>query len=94
MQKVRFEGEPWAIAIIISPVARAWSSVRTFPRAKLLRALTRDGLIFDFALNNVASGVDEFSGATFGLGGKVLYANMQANGITYAIWGPWSNGLI
>jgi hypothetical protein len=22
------------------------------------------------------------------------YANMQANGIAYAIWGPWSNGLI
>jgi hypothetical protein len=23
----------------------------------------------------------------------VLYANMQSNGITYAIWGPWERGL-
>jgi secreted PhoX family phosphatase len=62
--------------------------------SNMLRALTRDGLIFDLALNNLSGGADEFSGATFGPGGQVLYTNMQSNGITYAIWGPWSKGLI
>ena len=80
--------------IIISPRRKSVILCEDSSAGNMLRALTRDGLIFDFALNNVASGVDEFSGATFGPGGKVLYANMQANGITYAIWGPWSNGLI
>jgi hypothetical protein len=60
----------------------------------MLRALTRDGLLFDFALNALTGGSDEFAGATFAPGGQILYTNMQSNGITYAIWGPWQRGLL
>jgi secreted PhoX family phosphatase len=80
--------------IIVSPRRKSVILCEDSSGGNMLRALTRDGEIFDFALNNIAGGVDEFSGATFGPGGQVLYCNMQANGITYAIWGPWSNGLI
>ena len=59
-----------------------------------IRGLTRSGLTFDLALNALASGADEFAGVTFSPGGQVMYANMQSNGITYAIWGPWSRGLL
>lgn len=38
---------------------------------------------------------DEFAGATFGPGGKVLYVNIQASsGLTFAIWGPWKRGAL
>jgi secreted PhoX family phosphatase len=46
----------------------------------MLRALTHDGLIFDFALNVVAGGADEFAGACFSPDTQVPYRNMQANG--------------
>lgn len=80
--------------IIISPRRKSVMLCEDSPSGNMLRALTRDGLIFDFALNNLAGGADEFAGATFGPGGQVLYANMQSNGFTFAIWGPWERGLI
>jgi secreted PhoX family phosphatase len=80
--------------IIVSPRRKSVILCEDSPSGNMLRALTRDGLIFDFALNNLADGIDEFAGATFGPGGQVLYTNMQSNGITYAIWGPWERGLI
>ena len=49
--------------------------------------------MFDLALNALASGADEFSGVTFSPDTKVIYANMQSNGISYAIRGPWERGL-
>ena len=64
------------------------------PLGNKIRGLTRDGLTFDLALNALASGADEFAGVTFSPGGHVMYTNMQSNGITYAIWGPWSRGLL
>lgn len=58
-----------------------------------LRGLTPDGQIFDFALNRVPGfDRDEFAGATFSPSGRTLFVNMQAAGITYAIWGPWERG--
>jgi secreted PhoX family phosphatase len=80
--------------IIISPRRKSVILCEDSSGGNMLRALTTKGLIFDFARNNLAEGVDEFAGATFGPGGQVLYTNMQSNGITYAIWGPWSKGLI
>ena len=80
--------------IIVSPRRKSVVLCEDSSAGNMLRALTRNGRIIDFALNNVAGGVDEFSGATFGPGGRVLYCNMQANGISYAIWGPWRNGPI
>jgi secreted PhoX family phosphatase len=80
--------------IIVSPRRKSVMLCEDSSSGNMLRGLTTKGAIFDFALNNVAGGIDEFAGITFGPGGKVLYVNMQSNGITYAIWGPWSNGLI
>jgi uncharacterized protein len=61
-----------------------------------LRGLTRDGQLFDIALNRLrsASGSarfgDEFAGSTFSPDGSTLFVNIQASaGMTFAIWGPW-----
>jgi hypothetical protein len=63
-----------------------------------IRGLTRDGDLFDLALNRLTRNSDgasrfgeEFAGATFGPGTDTLYVNIQASaGISFAIWGPWA----
>ena len=80
--------------IIVSPRRKSVMLCEDSGSGNMLRALTRDGQLFDFALNALSNGVDEFAGATFDPGGNHLYVNMQANGITYAIWGPWHRGLL
>jgi secreted PhoX family phosphatase len=67
------------------------------PAPNFIRGLTRDGELFDIALNQLRRNSDgaprfgeEFAGATFGPGTDTLYVNIQASaGITFAIWGPW-----
>lgn len=56
----------------------------------LIRILTPDGKIADFA-KNITPGAErsEFAGATFTRDGKTLFANVQAAGLTVAIWGDW-----
>ena len=61
-----------------------------------LRGLTRNGRLFDVALNRMVSSTgvprfnDEFAGTTFSPNGRTLFVNIQASrGITFAIWGPW-----
>jgi len=56
----------------------------------LIRGLTREGEVFDFA-RNIASD-SEFAGATFSPDGHTLFVNLQATGQTVAIWGPWERG--
>ena len=67
--------------------------------------LTPDGKIFRFASNNVVlagerNGLEgdfrdsEFAGATFSPDGQWLFVNVQTPGITFAITGPWGEGLI
>ena len=80
--------------IIVSPRRKTVMLCEDSPLGNKIRGLTRSGLTFDLALNALASGADEFAGVTFSAGGQVMYANMQGNGITYAIWGPWSRGLL
>jgi secreted PhoX family phosphatase len=80
--------------IIVSPRRKSVVLCEDSSAGNMLRALTRNGEIVDFALNNVAGGVDEFSGVTFDPDGDVMYCNMQSNGISYAIWGPWRRGPI
>ena len=62
-----------------------------------LRGLTRDGDLFDIALNRLRSMTgtarfgDEFAGSTFSPDGSTLFVNIQASaGMTFAIWGPWA----
>ncbi len=61
-----------------------------------LRGPTKNGKLFDIALNRLRSGTgadrsgDEFAGATFSPDGHTLFVNIQASrGMTFAIWGPW-----
>ena len=80
--------------IIVSPRRKSVMLCEDSSGGNMLRGLTTRGEIFDFALNLIGGGVDEFAGVTFGPGGRVMYVNMQSNGITYAIWGPWQRGPI
>jgi len=66
------------------------------PTENYLRGVTRNGGIFDFALNAIPQRMgEEFAGATFTPDGKVLFVNIQASaGLTFAIWGPWKRGAL
>lgn len=66
-----------------------------------LHGLTRDGLLFDLAHNEIRLRgeknnfkgdfrAEEWTGATFSPDGRWLFANLQGPGITFAITGPWS----
>ena len=67
-----------------------------------MRGLTREGAIFDFALNNLNA--TEFAGATFSPDGRTLFCNIQGStrgsvadaqpGVTLAIWGDWERGAL
>lgn len=65
-----------------------------------LKGLTRQGRIFDFAVNLLDS--REWAGACWSPDGKYLFANTQGEtrepgtvpGRTYAIWGPWRDGAL
>lgn len=63
--------------------------------ANYLRGLTQDGQLFDFCLNAYPGATgDEFAGSTFSPDTQTLFVNLQATGVTFAIWGPWQNGLL
>ncbi len=60
-----------------------------------IRGLTKEGRVFDVAKD--VAGIayrGEFAGATFSPDGETLFVNMQRPGLTYAIWGPWSEGAV
>jgi secreted PhoX family phosphatase len=70
-----------------------------------MRGLTRHGEIFDLALNQLNNA--EFAGACFSPDGHTLFINIQGStsgvptepgvagsGVTLAIWGPWSKGVL
>jgi secreted PhoX family phosphatase len=71
-----------------------------------VHGLTKDGVIFKFAQNNVdlrnnpvlgfASDFrgSEFAGACYSPDGKWLFFNIQSPGISFAITGPWRNGAL
>jgi hypothetical protein len=56
-----------------------------------VRGLSKDGLLFDFALN--LHNNSEFTGATFSPDGETLFFNIQNPGMTFAVWGPWARGV-
>ncbi|MFT4091603.1 MAG: DUF839 domain-containing protein [Asticcacaulis sp.] len=53
-----------------------------------IRILTRDGKVATFARNTDVKN-SEWAGACFSPDGTTLFANLQANGWTVAITGPW-----
>ena len=81
--------------ITITPRRKAVLLCEDSSGANYLRGLTQDGLLFDFALNAYPGATgDEFAGATFGPDTQTLFVNLQATGVTFAIWGPWQRGLL
>jgi hypothetical protein len=69
-----------------------------------IQGLTADGRIFRFARNNIVlrgqrNGIRgdfrdrEFAGATFSPDGEWLFVNVQHPGVTFAVTGPWAQGL-
>lgn len=71
-----------------------------------LQCLTREGKLCVFGVNNIdltkspRNGFNkkyfdgEWAGATFSPDGKWLFVNHQSPGITFAITGPWRDGLL
>ncbi|NND70468.1 MAG: DUF839 domain-containing protein [Rhodothermales bacterium] len=57
------------------------------PGKQNLVGVTPAGSIYPFAENAVST--SEFAGATFSPDGRVLFVNIQAEGLTFAITGPW-----
>ena len=55
-----------------------------------LLAIGNDGGVSPFAFNALSD--SEFAGATFAPDGETLFANIQGDGLTVAIWGPWKSG--
>ncbi len=52
-----------------------------------IRGVTPEGKIYTIGRN--ASNKSEFAGSCFSPDGKILFVNMQSNGLTLAITGPW-----
>lgn len=52
-----------------------------------IRGINKQGELYDIACNR--SSASEFAGLTFSPSGKTLFVNIQENGDTLAITGPW-----
>lgn len=80
--------------ITVSPRRKSVILCEDSSGANYLRGLTQEGTLFDLALNAYPGATgDEFAGSTFGPD-KTLYVNLQATGVTFAIWGPWYKGMV
>ncbi len=54
---------------------------------QFLVGVTPQGILYPFARNAVSN--SEFAGATFSPDGTTLFVNIQGNGLTLAVTGPW-----
>jgi len=70
-----------------------------------MQGISTKGMVFPFAENNVVldgqrNGIQgdfrggEWAGCTFSPDGKWLFVNIQEPGVTFAITGPWQDGLL
>lgn len=81
--------------LCVSPRGRGLVICEDGTGVRHLRGLTTDGRIFEFARNAVPGFEDrEFAGATFSPDGQTLFVNIQAPGLTFAIWGDWARGAL
>jgi len=60
---------------------------------QFLVGITAEGQIYKFARNATARN-SEFAGATFSPDGSTLFVNIQHDGLTLAITGPWARRII
>ncbi len=81
--------------VTVSPRRKSLLLCEDSSGQNFLRGLSRDGLIFDFALNAFPGREsDEFAGDTFSPDTRTLFVNLQSTGVTFAIWGPWERGIL
>lgn len=57
-----------------------------------IRGVTPRGELFSLLMNNRSD--SELAGATFSPDGRWLFFNMQADGITFGVTGPWERGAV
>ena len=57
------------------------------PGKQNIVGVTPEGELFRFAENVISE--SEFAGVTFSPDGSVLFVNIQKDGLTFAITGPW-----
>lgn len=57
-----------------------------------VRGITLNGEIFDFARSNAST--SEFAGGCFGPDSSTLFFNQQGAGLTFAVTGPFDNGVL
>ena len=62
---------------------------RSGPVVRLV-GVTPQGQLYPLAHNHMRT---EFAGVTFSPGGSTLFVNMQGEGLTVAITGPWQRGV-
>ena len=55
----------------------------------LIRVLDQNNNLVPFARNALNDGTSEFTGICFSLDGHWLFVNLQTEGLTLAIWGPF-----
>ena len=55
----------------------------------LIRVMDHNNKVVPFARNALNDGSSEFAGICFSPDGNLLFANLQKEGLTLAIWGPF-----
>jgi secreted PhoX family phosphatase len=73
--------------ITVAPWGDVLMAEDGFSSSQYLRALTPDGRIYDVARN--AGSATEFAGVCFSPDGATLFVNLQVDGLTLAITGPF-----
>jgi secreted PhoX family phosphatase len=75
---------PWGDLVICEDLIAEHKDNQTH-----LRGITPDGKIYTLARN--AKSKSEFAGSCFSPDGSTLFVNIQGDGLTLAITGPWQN---
>lgn len=75
---------PWGDLVICEDLV-----AEHYGKVPHLRGITPDGRIYSLAKN--ARSTSEFAGSCFSPDGAILFVNMQGEGLTLAITGPWQN---
>jgi len=75
---------PWGDLVICEDLVNEHKS-----KTPHLRGITPQGEIYTLGKN--AKSTSEFAGSCFSPDGSILFVNMQGEGLTIAITGPWQN---
>jgi len=79
--------------IVVTPWGDLWfaedETIEDGDKINRLVGVTPEGQTYVFARN--ATSDSEFAGPTFAPDGQTFFVNMQTDGLTFAIWGPFSS---